>query len=119
MSIVAIKHIHILCVVIFLISYFIKTGMLLSGKNQALEGFRKKTLIPENIFAVLFLITGVYMLAQLGFKQLGGMFHLKLTLVILAIPLGIVGFKKSNKLLATLSTLMFVTVFFLALFYIM
>lgn len=115
MDLTAVKHIHILCVVVFLVSYLIKTGLLFAGKQDTFARFRKKTLVPEMIFATLFLITGVYMLVQLGMASLGGWFHLKLTLVILAIPLGILGFKKESKPLALASTLVFVYVFFLAL----
>jgi succinate dehydrogenase/fumarate reductase cytochrome b subunit len=47
---------------------------------------------------------------------LPGVFHLKLTLVILTIPLGIIGFKKNNKALVALSMLSLLAVLVIALF---
>jgi uncharacterized membrane protein SirB2 len=107
-------HFHWLFIALFLASYLIKSFLFLSNSNL-FEKYRKNTLIPESIFSAGFLITGIIMLLQIGFAGLGGWFHLKLTLVIVSIPLGIVGFKKKNKALVSISAVIFIYVFALAL----
>lgn len=116
-----IKHIHYLFIAIFLLSYIIKSILFLAGKNEAFANFKKKTIIFETLMAVGFIVTGVIMLVQNqqisdgAWMKASGWFHLKLTLVVLAIPLGIVGFKKGNKILVALSALFFIYVLLLAL----
>lgn len=116
-----IKHVHYLFIAIFLLSYIIKSVLFLAGKNESFANFKKKTIIFETLMAVGFIVTGVIMLVQNqqisdgAWMKASGWFHLKLTLVILAIPLGIVGFKKGNKILVSLSALFFIYVLLLAL----
>ncbi len=107
-------HLHWLFIALFLLSYLIKAVLFLTNNSQY-PTFRKKTIIPESIVSAGFLITGIVLLANIGFASLGGWFHLKLTLVVLGIPIGIIGFKKNSKLLVLLSLLMFLYVFGLAL----
>ncbi|MEZ5006972.1 MAG: SirB2 family protein [Chitinophagales bacterium] len=117
----ALKHVHYVFVVLFLISYFIKSTLFLLGKNEAFASYKKKSILTETLFAVGFLITGIAMIIQNqnifdgAWLKNSGWFHIKLTLVILAIPLGIIGFKKSNKLLVLISVLFFLYVLLLAL----
>ena len=93
-----ILHSHYLVVVLFLLIYVIKTILLLSNKNDLLLKFSKKVKIAEIIISVLFLVTGIYLSTQL---PLGGkydyLFWVKLIMVFLAIPIAVLGFKKSNK----------------------
>lgn len=112
----AVKHLHWLFIALYLLFYLIK-GFLFLTDNPGFANWRKKTLVPENIFAVGFLVTGIIMLVQLGgpWMKLNGWFHLKLTLVVLSIPVGIIGYKKSSKLLVALSVLMLLYVLGLAL----
>lgn len=102
-----ILHTHTLVVTLFLLIYVIKTILLLSNKNDLLVSFTKKVKIAEMIISFLFLITGIYLATQLPF---GGkydyLFWIKLTMVLVAIPVAIIGFKKSNKILAALSLLL-------------
>ena len=109
-----IKHTHTLLVTLFLLSSLVKTFILLADKKEMLGNYRQKLIIPEMILAILLLATGLYMWHHIGWGDMAGWFHLKITLVVLAIPLGIVGFRKQNKILSTLSTLMLVYVFVLA-----
>lgn len=109
-----IKHTHTLLVTLFLLSSLVKTFILLANKTTMLDTYRRKLMIPEMVLATLFLATGLYMWHIIGWASIGGWFHLKITLVLIAIPLGIVGFRKQNKILSSLSTLMFLYVFFLA-----
>lgn len=102
-------HLHLGFAVLFLISYFIKSALFLAGKNNAFLAYKKKTLIVETLFSVAFLISGfilVYML--IGFDGYQHWLDAKIALALIAIPLGIVGFKKENKLLVALSLLFFI-----------
>lgn len=115
MSYIALKHTHLLFACLFLLSYVIKTILFFGSNLEVFRSYKKKTIIAESVLATLFLITGVWLLTQVGFAALGPWFHLKLTLVVLAIPIGIIGFKKENKIMVGLSTLFFLYVLGLAL----
>jgi len=110
-----ILHTHYLVVTLFLLIYVIKTILLLSNKNDLLATFSKKVKIPEMIVSFLFLLTGIYLTTQLSF---GGkydyLFFIKIALVLASIPIAVIGFKKSNKMLAALSLLMITGSFGLA-----
>lgn len=105
-----IKTIHIASASIFLLDYVIKTILLLIG-SSALEGYKKVTKVPSMIISTIFLATGIYLIAKIGMGNIGGWFHLKLTLVIVGLVVGIIGFKKNNKALALLSTILFLYVY--------
>jgi len=113
--ITGILHTHYLVVTLFLLIYVIKTILLLSNKNDLLAIFSKKIKVFEMIVSFLFLLTGVYLTTQLSF---GGkydyLFYIKIILVLASIPIAIIGFKKSNKILAALSLLMITGSFGLA-----
>lgn len=102
-----ILHTHVLVVTIFFIIYVVKTVLLLSGRNEILAAFTRKTRVIEMIVSALFLVTGIYLATQLPF---GGkydyLFWIKLAMVAASIPLAVVGFKKANKILAALSLLL-------------
>lgn len=113
------KHLHWLFIALYLIFYLVKCYLFLAGNTNTFASWRKKTLIPENLFAVGFLATGILMLVQYGTSWLSASpwMHAKITLVIIAIPLGIVGFKKENKVLVFLSATLFIAVLAMALNY--
>jgi mono/diheme cytochrome c family protein len=108
-------HTHYLVVTLFLLIYVVKTILLLSDKNDLLARFTKSIRIPEMIISFLFLGTGIYLATQLPY---GGMFDylfwIKLVMVFASIPLAVIGFKKSNKLLAALSLVLITASFGLA-----
>ncbi|QQS29103.1 MAG: SirB2 family protein [Sphingobacteriales bacterium] len=112
-----VKHLHLATVILFLLSYLAKTVLLFLDETRALENYKKKTIATEGVISLVFLITGIYILTTYGgaWMKVNGWFHVKLTLVILALPLGFIGFKRRNKWMAGLSTLMFLVVFILAL----
>ncbi|MCP4122496.1 MAG: hypothetical protein GY751_12150 [Bacteroidetes bacterium] len=110
-------HLHWLFIALYLLMYLIKAYLFLAGSPEAFQNWRKKTLVIENVFAVGFLVTGIFMLTQNGGFFNMGWFHLKLTLVVLAIPLGIVGYKKSNKALVFISVVFFMVVLATALYH--
>ena len=102
-----ILHFHFLVVTLFLLIYLIKTILLLSNKADLLAKFTEKVKVFEMAVSFLFLATGIFLTTQLPF---GGkydyMFYIKVVMVLTAIPLAVVGFKKHNKVLAALSLLL-------------
>lgn len=105
-------HSHYLFVVLFTLIYLIKTILLLSDKDELLEKFKKKTKVAEMIVSFGFLATGVFLLTQL--PVITTVMIIKIVLVVLSIPLAVVGYKKKNKVLATLSFFLIVVSFGLA-----
>lgn len=106
-----IKTIHIISAALFLLDYLIKTALLLSNSSSALAGYKRVTKVPSMIISTLFLVSGIYLIAKIGMGNIGGWFHLKLALVLIGIAIGVIGFKKNNKVLAVLSTLIFLYVY--------
>jgi len=118
MPLIAIQHTHMWIAILFLGSYLYKTALFFGSDKDKFEKYRKATLIPENVLATIFLLTGFYLVWQksaFSNEQYVPWFHIKFTLAIVAIPIGIVGFKKSNKMLVAISALMFIAVLLLAL----
>ncbi|MBX2843019.1 MAG: cytochrome c [Flammeovirgaceae bacterium] len=107
-----ILHTHKLVVVLFLLLYLVKTILLLTGKNETLKSFAKKTKVPEMIISFLFLATGLFMIFQI--PEIRTLLIIKLVLVFASIPIAIIGFKKMNKGLAALSFLLIVGAYGLA-----
>lgn len=108
-------HTHYLVVTLFLLIYVVKTILLLSNKNDLLARFTKFIKVPEMIVSFLFLITGVYLATQLPFGgKFDYLFFIKIAMVLVSIPLAVVGFRKSNKILAALSLLLITGSFGLA-----
>ena len=104
-------HTHLTFAVLFLLSYLIKTVLFFSGNRDLFLNYKKKTLIVETIFAVGFLVFGFWMfIFDIITKKYSAMHWLdpKITLALIAIPLGIVGFKKENKIMVALSLLFFI-----------
>jgi len=102
--ITGIRHTHILVVVLFLLIYVIKTVLLLSNKEDLLKKFTKMIKVPEMIISFAFLATGVFLLTQL--PTIHYLLWVKIALVLISIPVAVIGFKRSNKVLAALSLLM-------------
>lgn len=111
------RHLHWLFIALYLLSFLTKSYLFLAGNGNTYEKFRKRTLIIENVLAVAFLATGIAMLVQNPGYLSGGWMHVKLTLVVVAIPLGIVGFRKNSKALVFLAATCFVAVLAMALYF--
>ena len=94
-------HSHTLFVVLFTLIYLVKTILLLSDRDELLEKFKKKTKVVEMIVSFGFLATGIFLLTQLPVITM--LTYIKIGLVLLSIPLAVIGYKKKNKVLATLS----------------
>lgn len=105
-------HSHTLFVVLFTLIYLIKTILLLSDKDDLLEKFKKKTKVLEMIVSFGFLATGIYLMTRL--PEINMFLIIKIALVLASIPLAVVGYKKKNKVLATLSFFLIIVAFGIA-----
>ncbi|MCS7017592.1 MAG: c-type cytochrome [Cytophagales bacterium] len=94
-------HTHKLVVILFILIYLGKTALLLANKTELLERFKTIMRIPEIVISVLFLLTGAVMLFQL--PEIHPYVWIKIVAVFASIPLAVIGFKRSNKALASLS----------------
>ncbi|MBB6609909.1 SirB2 family protein [Pontibacter sp. Tf4] len=106
MPITAFLHTHVLVVVLFLLLLTYKVILLLLNKRGTLATVRNKTKVLEMIFGTLILVTGGWLL----YNYSGGIptwLALKVTLVLIAIPVAIVGLKRENKLLSVLALVVF------------
>lgn len=106
------KLLHISSVIIFLLIYLIKTALLLLNKKEQLAGFTKVFKIPEMIISVLFLVTGIWLMTQI--PVINTLLIIKIVVVLASIPIAIIGFKKSNKALASLAMIMIIAAYGLA-----
>jgi mono/diheme cytochrome c family protein len=98
-------RIHSISVMLFLLTYVIKTVLLFTSKAR-LAAYTKATRVPEMIISTAFLVTGVWLFIILGgikFFQI-----LKLIFVILSIPLAVIAFKRQKGPLALLSLLLII-----------
>ena len=109
---IGLYHTHKFMVIIFLIIYLIKIYLLLSGKSESLTTFTKRFKIPEMAVSVLFLLTGIGLLMTAA--EIRPIFIGKLAAVFVAIPLAIIGFKKQNKVMASLSFILLISAYGMA-----
>lgn len=104
-------RIHTISVMLFLLTYVLKTILLFSSRKM-LDKYSRITKIPEMIVSVVFLITGIWLFIILdGIKM---MHIIKLILVFCSIPIAIIGFKKYKKVLALLSLLLIIAAYGIA-----
>lgn len=107
---IAFLHTHVLVVVLFLLLFTVKAVLLLLNKRNALAKMRSKTKVLDMIFGTLILLSGGYLL----FLYNGGIptyLIVKIVLVLAAIPLGIIGIKRENKVLTVLALFIFLYVY--------
>jgi mono/diheme cytochrome c family protein len=102
-------HLHTTVVIVFLISLAFKTILLLAGNQSLLDTVRAKTKVLEMILGTLILVTGGYLLFKAGHPETWLM--VKVAIVLVMIPLGIIGLKKNNKALASIALLGFIYVY--------
>lgn len=107
-----ILHTHKLVVILFLLIYLIKTVLLLMNKSEALAKFTKMFKVPEMIVSFLFLATGVFLIINL--PEVKPILIVKIICVFAAIPLAVIGFKKQNKALTSLSLVLIIASYGLA-----
>ncbi|ADR22658.1 hypothetical protein MATR_34960 [Marivirga tractuosa] len=97
-------HTHVLVVTLFLLFLLFKTVLLLINKKELLAKVRKFKMV-EPILGVLMLATGGYLLSLYG-SAAPTYLWVKLILVLIIIPIGIVAFKKENKAMAIIALLL-------------
>jgi mono/diheme cytochrome c family protein len=112
MPFVAFYHTHKLVVILFILIYLIKAILLLMGNRDTLNKFNKRIKIPEMVVSALLFITGIIMLNSMADFSL--LFGIKLMLVIGAIPVAVVAYKKYNKILAVVAIIMLISAYGLA-----
>jgi cytochrome c553 len=106
-----ILHLHLTVVILFLVFLIFKTILLLANKTVLLDKIREKTKIVDIILGTLILVTGGYLLAVLHSDHVESYLIGKIVLMLIGIPLGIVGIKKKNKVLAVLSVFIFLFIY--------
>ncbi len=107
-----IKKTHFVVVTIFFLIYLIKTILLVANKREKLQVFSKKIKALEMLVSFLFLGTGIYLMTQI--PEIKMELIIKISMVFMAIPLAVIGFKKEKKGLAILSFLLILGAFGLA-----
>lgn len=107
-----ILHLHITIVVVYIIFMAYKNILLLMGFTEKLAAFRAKTKIAEMIFGTLILLTGGFLLYIT--QKIEVYMIVKILILFAVIPLGVIGYKKGNKILATLTTLLMVYAYLVA-----
>ena len=112
MNFTTVLTIHKLSVEIFFVLYLLKTALLLFNQAKILAAIVRFTKIPEMIISSLFLLTGVYMLTQI--PEINGFMIAKLITVAATIPLAIIAFKKSKKILALFALFLITMVYLFA-----
>ncbi len=102
---IGILHTHVLVVTLFLLFLLFKTILLIANKTQLLVKVRTKLKMVDPILGVLILATGGYLLSLYG-SDTPFYLWVKLVLVLIVIPIGIVAFKKENKVMALVALLL-------------
>jgi mono/diheme cytochrome c family protein len=106
-----ILRIHTISVMLFLLSYLLKTIFLLSSRSL-LDKYTRATKVPEMIISFVFLVTGIWLFVIIGGIKTFQI--IKLICVFLSIPLAVIGFKKYKKGLALISLMLIVAAYGLA-----
>lgn len=106
------KKTHFVVVTVFYLIYLIKTLLLVFSPDKHLPSFTKKTKVLEMIISFAFLATGIYLMTQI--PEIKSVLIIKISLILLSIPLAVVGFKKKKNLLAIFSLVLLTTAFGLA-----
>ncbi|MEJ8801202.1 SirB2 family protein [Pontibacter sp. H249] len=102
---VTVLHTHVLVVILFLILFTAKAMMLFLNEHKQLDKAKRYTKALDIVFGTLILVSGAYLVYL--YQSMPGWLIIKIILVVLAIPLGIVGIKRHNKKLTALSLLIF------------
>jgi len=98
-------HSHVTVVTLFLLFLLFKTVLLLANKKDLLTKVRTKLKMVDPILGVLMLATGGYLLSLYG-SSAPTYLWVKLIIVLIIIPIGIVAFKKESKAMAIITLLL-------------
>jgi uncharacterized membrane protein SirB2 len=104
-------HTHVLTVVLFMLIFLVKLVLLLLNRDTALARVTRVTKVPHIIISTLFVATGIYLAVNSGWIAVGNWFWIKLVIVALSIPLGVIAMKRRSKVLALLTFVALVYVY--------
>jgi cytochrome c553 len=102
---IGILHTHVLTVTLFVIFLLFKSILLFANKMTLLSKVKSKFKLVDPILGVLMLATGGYLLSLYG-SDAPTYLWIKLVVVLFIIPIGIVAFKKENKVMALIALLL-------------
>lgn len=106
---IGMRHLHVTVVMMLLLFVLFKTILLVANKGELLDRIRAKTKVVDIIIGILVLATGIYLTTlKLNVEPY---LWIKILLVLVAIPLGIIGLKNHKKPLAILSLILIIYVF--------
>ena len=97
---------HRIIVTAFLFFFLFKTVLLIAKKNDLLQSIRDKTKIIDMVLGVLIIATGVYLMVVSENHSMW--INIKALAVLVSIPLGIIGMKKENVVLAIIVNLILI-----------
>ncbi len=106
---IGMRHLHVTAVLLLLLFILFKTVLLVANKTEQLDRIRDKTKVVDMILGLLAVATGIYLITLKPTVE--AYLWIKILLVLVAIPLGIVGLKRHKKPLAILSVLLMVYVY--------
>lgn len=110
-----IKIIHKEIIVHLFLIVLISKTVIMFIKPDLFEKVREKTKVLEMILGPAILGTGIYAWVDKGYPISAMWIWVKLILMLVAVGLTIVGFKKGNKVMAVAAVFIFVLVYLLAL----
>jgi mono/diheme cytochrome c family protein len=100
-----IKHTHVLIVSLYLLQLLIRVILMAAAKKETVDKYTKAMRIPHIVLSILMLGTGIYLLvkAPAGIQPYT---WVKLGLIALSIPLGVMGTKRNSIAFTGLSLLL-------------
>jgi cytochrome c5 len=106
---IGMRHLHVTVVVILLLFVLFKTILLVANRIELLDRIRAKTKVVDIILGILVLATGIFLTTLK--QSVEPYLWTKIILVLVSIPIGIIGLKSRNKLLAILSVILIIYVY--------
>ncbi len=103
---IALLHTHITAVTLFLIFLAFKTVLLVFKKVTLLKTIRNKTKLIDSLLGLAIIVTGGYLVWIKG--TIASYLLIKIILVLIAIPLGIVAMRKENTIGALSALMLFI-----------
>ena len=106
---IGMRHLHVTVVVMLLLFILFKTILLVANRIELLDKIRAKTKVVDIILGILVLSTGIFLTTLK--QSVEPYLWTKIILVLVSIPIGIIGLKSRNKLLAILSVILIIYVY--------
>lgn len=106
---IGMRHLHVTAVMMLLLFVLFKTILLVANKKELLDRIRAKAKVVDIVLGILALSSGIYLTTLK--PSIEPYIWIKVLLVLVAIPVGIIGLKNYKKSLAILSVLLIVYVY--------